>query len=172
MIDAAAWIDSGRWSLPGEALFAAKADAPIEAMAGAGLDKLRRQVKRRGAQLKRLDPQSRHRLRIRAKRLRYALEFFGGLYAGRKDEMAAFLETLCAMQDGLGALNDLIVAREKGLALAEGGGRAAGDSETEGAQQAFAAGLMIGARVVSEAELLKTAAAHYDALIEAKRFWR
>jgi triphosphatase len=172
VIDVAAWIECGRWSLPEEALFAARADAPIEAMAGEGLDKLRRQVKQRGAKLKRLDPRSRHRLRIRAKRLRYALEFFGGLYARRKDERDVFLRTLRAMQDDLGALNDLAVAREKGLALAEGGGRAAGDSETEGAQQAFAAGLMIGARAVGETDLLKTAAAHYDALMDARRFWK
>jgi hypothetical protein len=64
------------------------------------------------------------------------------------------------------------VARDTGLALAEGGGRVAGDSETEGAQQAFAAGLMIGLRVMSEKELLKEAAQHYDALMAAKRFWR
>jgi inorganic triphosphatase YgiF len=172
VLDMAAWIDGGRWSQPGEALFAARADAAAEILAGEGLDRLRRQVKRRGAGLKRLDPQSRHRLRIRAKRLRYALEFFEGLYSGRRDERDAYLEILQALQDTLGALNDRAVARDTGLALAEGGGRVAGDSETEGAQQAFAAGLMIGLRTRSEKELLKAAAQHYDALMAAKRFWK
>jgi triphosphatase len=172
VLDVAAWIDSGRWSRPDEAPLASRADAAVEVLAGEGLDRLRRQVKQRGAGLRRLDARSRHRLRIRAKRLRYALEFFGGLYNDRREERDAYLELLRAMQDTLGALNDRVVARDTGLALAEGGGRVAGDSETEGAQQAFAAGLMIGLRVMSEKELLKEAAQHYDALMAAKRFWR
>ncbi|MDB5459559.1 MAG: domain containing protein [Caulobacteraceae bacterium] len=171
-LDLAAWIENGRWAQAGEALFAPRADAPVQGLADDGLDALRRQVGKRGKALKRLDPASRHKLRIRAKRLRYALEFFDGLYPGRKDRRDAFLETLRALQDDLGALNDVYVARAKGLALAEGGGRAAGDSETEGAQQAFAAGLVVGARTVDEAALLDRAADHYDALMDAKRFWK
>jgi CHAD domain-containing protein len=172
VLDTAAWIDAGAWSQPDDPLHAPLADAPVADLAARALDRLRHQIKRRGEGLTRLDPKSRHRLRIRAKRLRYAIEFFGGLYARREDERAAFLDTLRALQDSLGALNDLTVAREKGLALAEGGGRAAGDSETEGAQQAFAAGLMIGARAAREKPLLAEAARHYHALIDAKRFWR
>ncbi len=172
VLDMAGWVESGRWAQPKEALFAAKADAPVAEMIRVGLDRLHRQIKRRGVGLQRLDPLSRHRLRIRAKRMRYALEFFGDLYDARKDERDAYLATLKAMQDCLGALNDLNVAREKGLALAEGGGRAAGESETEGAQQAFAAGLMIGARAVSEKIMLKQADRQYAALMDAKRFWR
>ncbi len=172
VLDMAAWIDCGRWARRDEPQFAAKADAPIQDLAGEGLDRLRRQIKRRGKGLKRLDAASRHRLRIRAKRLRYAVEFFGGLYPGRKDHRDRFLDTLRAMQDALGALNDLHVARQKALALAEGGGRAAGESDIEGAQQAFAAGLMVGVREASETALLATAWEHYEALMAAKRFWR
>ena len=171
VLDMAGWIDCGRWSQAGEVQVAPRADAPARSFAGEQLDALRRQVGRRGKGLKRLDPISRHKLRIRAKRMRYALEFFGGLYPGRKDERAAFLATLRRLQDSLGALNDLHVAREKGLALAEGGGRAAGESETDGAQQAFAAGLMIGARAVDEKALLSEARDHLDALMDARRFW-
>jgi inorganic triphosphatase YgiF len=172
VIDTAAWIECGRWADGADPLFAPRADAPIEILAAQGLDGLRRQIKKRGARLTSLDPASRHKLRIRAKRLRYALEFFGGLYGEHRPARDRFLETLRALQDDLGALNDLAVAREKGLALAEGGGRVAGDTETEGAQQAFAAGLMIGARAVDEQALLQAASGHYDALMAAKRFWR
>jgi triphosphatase len=172
VLDLAAWIENGRWARAGEVQFAARANAPVRDLAEDGLDRLRRQVGRRGKALKRLDPVSRHKLRIRAKRLRYALEFFGGLYPGRKDQRQAFLATLRGLQDGLGALNDVQVARVGGLALAEGGGRAAGDSETEGAQQAFAAGLMVGVRTIDEAALLDQAADHYDALMDARRFWK
>lgn len=171
VLDMAAYIENGRWADAADAAFAPQADQPIEAFAGRGLDRLRKQVRKRGQGLKRLDPASRHKLRIRAKRLRYAVEFFGALYGGRKDEREAFLDRLRALQDDLGVLNDMTVALGKGLALAESGGRAAGDSEAEGMQEAFAAGLMIGARTLAEKDLLARAADNHDALMDARRFW-
>ena len=51
----------------------------------------------------------RHKLRIRAKRLRYATEFFAGTFPGeasakrREDSLAALKD----VQDALGGLNDL-----------------------------------------------------------------
>jgi inorganic triphosphatase YgiF len=172
VIDMAAWIDCGRWADPNDARFAALADRPVEATAGEGLDKLRRQVKTRGKGLKRLPPERRHKLRIRAKRLRYALEFFAGLYPEAKSERKAMLEILLRLQDGLGALNDSQVALTRGLALAEGGGRAARESEAEGHQQAYAAGLAVGLRLAQESALLDRAAADHDALMDIKPFWR
>ena len=172
VLDMAAFIETGRWADPGDPAHGPKAARSIQALAGEGLDALKKQVKTRGKGLKRLDPERRHALRIRAKRLRYAIEFFGGLYSGRKAEREAYLERLRALQDDLGSLNDMTVALGKGLALAESGGRAAGDSEAEGLQEAFAAGLMLGVRAQSEADLLDRAADHYDALMDAKPFWR
>jgi inorganic triphosphatase YgiF len=172
VLEMAAWIDAGRWVRPDDPKFAPKADAPIDALAAEALDRLRRQIKRRSRGLRRLDAPSRHKLRIRAKRLRYALEFFADLYVRQPKARDRFLRTLRLLQDALGALNDLHVARQAGLALAEGGGRAAGESEIEGAQQAFAAGLMIGARAQDEASLMQAAETHYKSLIAAKPFWR
>jgi CHAD domain-containing protein len=174
VLDMAAWIDCGRWADPADPRHGPLADRPAEAMACEGLDKLRRQIKRRGRNLEGLDPGRRHKLRIRAKRLRYGLEFFSGLYGGDKDQarLQAMLKTLKGLQDGLGALNDVEVARGKGQALAEGGGRAAGDSEIEGVQEAYAIGIAVGLRLTGEAELLAQAAKDYDALMDIKPFWR
>jgi triphosphatase len=172
MLDMAAWIDCGRWADPADPLHGPLANRPIEELAREGLDKLRRQVRKRGKRLKALDPERRHKLRIRAKRWRYALEFFSGLYPKKRDEMKAMLDTLRAMQDGLGALNDLKVARDEGLALAEGGGKVVGDSETEGHQQAYAAGLAIGLRLQSAESLIGKAADDWDRLMALKPFWR
>lgn len=172
VLDTAAWIDCGRWADPTDPRHGPLADRPIEATACEGLDKLRRQVKKRGKALERLDPERRHKLRIRAKRLRYGLEFFSGLYDRDKDRLKAMLEALKGLQEGLGVLNDLEVARGKGQALAEGGGRAAGDSEVEGVQEAYAIGLAVGLRLNGQAELLAQAAKHYDAAMDIKRFWR
>ena len=172
VLDMAAWIDCGRWADPADPVHAPLADRPVEALAREGLDRLRRQIKRRGRRLKSLDPERRHRLRIRAKRLRYALEFFSGLHERRKDLRQAMLTALRTLQDSLGALNDMAVARRAGLALAEGGGRIAGESEAEGQQQAYAAGLAIGLRLTTAQALLAEAEGAYDALLAIKAFWR
>ena len=82
------------------------------------------------------------------------------------------LTALRSLQDSLGALNDMAVARRRGLALAEGGGRVAGESEAEGQQQAYAVGLAIGLRLTATQELLARAEAAYDALSAIKAFWR
>lgn len=57
-----------------------------------------------------LTPEARHELRIRIKRLRYALEFFLTLYPGRGH--ARLLAALREMQDALGRANDAHVAAE------------------------------------------------------------
>jgi len=172
VLDMAAWIDCGRWADPADPVHGPLADRPIEAMAGEGLDRLRRRIRHSGKRLKTLDPERRHRLRIRAKRLRYALEFFDGLYERRKAPRQAMLTALRSLQDSLGALNDMAVARRRGLALAEGGGRVAGESEAEGQQQAYAVGLAIGLRLTATQDLLARAEAACDALSAIKAFWR
>ncbi len=56
-----------------------------------------------------LDPGKRHKLRIRAKRLRYATEFFAATFPG-KDKDARREKSLSALkdlQDALGELNDI-----------------------------------------------------------------
>ena len=96
---------------------------------------------------------------------------FAELYAkgGKRERFAAAVKGL---QDALGDLNDMEVAREKGLALAEAGAFTAGHSPAEGARQAFAAGLMIGARAKSEKPLVRKAARMFDALMDARPYWR
>jgi inorganic triphosphatase YgiF len=174
VLDMAAWIDCGRWADPADPRRGPLADRPAEAAAREGLDRLRRQIRKRGRNLERLDPERRHKLRIRAKRMRYALEFFSGLYDRDKarDRLKAMLEALKGLQDGLGVLNDVEVARGRGQALAEGGGRAAGDSEIEGVQEAYAIGLAVGLRVTGAEALLDKAGKDYDALMDIKPFWR
>lgn len=59
-------------------------------------------------------PQDYHRLRIRCKRLRYALEFLTDVYAGRASPV---LKQLVALQDILGLHQDAFVAVERLRAL-------------------------------------------------------
>ena len=67
-------------------------------------------------------PQQRHRVRIDAKRLRYAVEHFGSLFHGKS--VRRYARDLSALQDILGSVNDAVTA-ERLLAqvpLAEGPG--------------------------------------------------
>lgn len=75
--------------------------------AAAVLQKRRRKVKVLGRIHDQLDTEQLHELRIRAKRLRYAVEFFRPLF-GRKDGRR-FHAALTQLQDCLGALNDAAV---------------------------------------------------------------
>jgi inorganic triphosphatase YgiF len=58
-----------------------------------------------------LSAEQQHRVRILAKRLRYALDFFAVALPQRA--AAAYVKELAALQDELGALNDVAVARAR-----------------------------------------------------------
>ncbi len=80
----------------------------LPGFAAAVLQKRHRRVRRLGDRLAELSPQDLHGLRISAKKLRYAAEFFQGIFRGRgAHEYAAALSRL---QDVLGGLNDVAAA--------------------------------------------------------------
>jgi len=107
IIDFAGWIEAGAWtSQPA-------AGEPGQDFAARVLDKARLRLKKRGRGLKHLDPHTRHRARIAAKKLRYGAEFFAGLYHKKKARrrQEKFGDALSDLQDHLGTLNDLETAR-------------------------------------------------------------
>jgi len=67
-----------------------------------------RKMLARSASMETAVPESRHRLRIAAKKLRYATEFFLSYY--RKKSTDRFLNKLADLQDIFGASNDTVVA--------------------------------------------------------------
>jgi CHAD domain-containing protein len=82
--------------------------APVAEFAAFALDRLDRRLRKRGADVPKAPPEARHQVRIAAKKLRYAAEFFGALHP--KKRAAPYLAALEDLQDILGALNDVIVA--------------------------------------------------------------
>ncbi len=72
------------------------------------LDGLDKRVRRALKNLAELPPEERHRARIRVKRLRYAIEFFAGLFPDHKTRR--LVSSLGRLQDRLGTLNDIAVA--------------------------------------------------------------
>jgi len=156
MLDLVAWIAIGSWRD-----VEATADVrttPASDFAAATLDTLRRRVKRRGHHLAKLDEEPRHRVRIAGKTLRYAAEFFSGLYPGKKAgrRRETFLDALEDLQTELGHLNDLASGRalfdELGI----------GNADT----------ILAAGKKGDPARLLPKAEDAHDRLIDAKRFWR
>ena len=105
LLDLGAWIEFGDWTDDGNS----QALAPIAGYASAKLSQLRRSVVRKGKDLRKLSVAERHRLRIRAKRMRYGSEFFGATFPGkgRAKRCRKSLAALEKLQDSLGTLNDI-----------------------------------------------------------------
>jgi inorganic triphosphatase YgiF len=82
--------------------------APLCGFASQVLDRSQKKLRARGKKLRDAE-QARHRLRIAAKRMRYAIEFFQSLYPAAWARR--HLQALTALQDSLGRLNDASVGR-------------------------------------------------------------
>ncbi|MET4685442.1 CHAD domain-containing protein [Brevundimonas faecalis] len=138
-------------------------DQAADAFAKQALDGLHRKIARRGRDLARMSAEERHRLRIQAKRLRYGAEFFGDLFGkGSKKRRRRYLKTLEDVQETLGALNDLAVARD----------RIPFESGLNDPVVAFAAGRIIGRREGDETALLAAAVKAEARFRAARPFWR
>lgn len=108
-----------------------------------------------GRDVETLDAAGRHRVRIEAKKLRYAVQGFSPLWSDSKTD--AFLEVLSTLQDDLGRANDAAVAAELLEALGA-------PEELAG----FARGWLGGETTVS----IEPLARHLQALADAPRFWK
>ena len=96
-----AWLENERWR-------ADETVAPdVLDLASAVLAKRYKQLKKHGKRLMHMHPEERHATRIAAKKLRYAAEFFTGLYS--EDRAREFLQPLGKLLDTLGVLNDIAV---------------------------------------------------------------
>lgn len=156
MLDLAQWSASGGWL--GTVHTAELRDQRASIFARTALDRLRRKVKRGGRDLADLDDQARHELRKDAKKLRYAAEFFAAQLDRKRQRRRykPFVAALEALQEALGALNDLVTAPVilNGLGIAD-------SPDTM-------AVLFPGSRK----KLLETAGEAHAALVDAGRFWR
>lgn len=165
ILDLAAWIEIGPWRT-GPAT--PERDRPAADFAADILSRIRRRIRKRGRHLDRLDPESRHQVRIAAKKLRYGAEFFASLYGEKKPHKRhkAFVAALSDLQDHLGALNDMATAHDVLAAIASGSDGAPVSGET-----GFAAGLTAADREAETKELLKAAARAHEDLMAVKPFW-
>jgi len=100
-----AWLHSGHWP---------ESDIPLKRFARHILEKQHGRVIAQGAALKE-NPAQLHALRIACKKMRYSAEMFGSLFANGRGK--TYVAQLAAVQDALGALNDLAAAERLLLEL-------------------------------------------------------
>ena len=103
----------------------------------------------------------RHAVRIAAKKLRYAAEFFSSLYPGKRTRK--YIGALAALQDFLGTFNDSATTETllQEIITAE-------DMAAHHHPEGVVLGWVQGASHARLAELART----WDAFIEQKPFWR
>ncbi len=88
------------------------ANEPLREFAAHCLTKHAPKLGRKHKRLAKMPVSERHALRIEVKKLRYAAEFFTGLFAAldARQSKQRFVKTLGRLQESLGALNDMAVA--------------------------------------------------------------
>jgi inorganic triphosphatase YgiF len=104
MLDLVAWSRLGEWR--GHA----DAQRALEPYVSHRIDRLWRRIGH-ARDIEDMDDEQRHRLRIEVKKLRYALEFTEALYARERDAQRRFARAIETLQEALGDLNDVVVAR-------------------------------------------------------------
>jgi triphosphatase len=165
-LDIAAWLETGDWTEPRDDRTSAVGQLPIEVSAGRELDRRWKKIRRKGKAVARLDATRRHKLRIQTKKVRYAAEFFGRLFPGKRaaKRRKRFQSALEALQDALGDLNDIAVHEE--LLGATGMRR-----RRVSRKRAFATGVLMGHEDARVDAALAAAIDAYAELAKVKRFW-
>jgi triphosphatase len=172
-LNLAAWLEAGGWHQPRNRLLRERCEQPIEIAARAQLKRRWKKIRKRGRLLARLDPQARHKLRIRAKKLRYATEFYKTVFAGKKHEKrrAAFLSALKDMQDCFGELNDVFMHEKLTTGMAKASIKASRAGSARRFRGLFAAGLLTGHEEARLKPLLTAAQAAFSVFEKLKPYW-
>ena len=126
---------------------------------------------KRGRGFETLSKSERHDVRIALKRLRYALDFFGSIF--NSEPKKKFIKRLARLQDDLGRMNDVVVAKTM---LARLVGVASDGSESAvlmapQRQLAFAAGGILGWHRRRAAEIDLQLVKDWNAFVRAQPFW-
>ena len=164
LLDTLQWLENGDWAKHPRFY----GHRPIERFAADILARRTKRTMKNAKKIRQLDTQQRHKLRIAAKKLRYASDFFGRLFAGRtaKKRLTGFKARLTDLQDCLGALNDIKVHQNLAPKLAPGKPRGKAPRA-----QAFAIGVVSGREQSGIEPLLNAAEKDARKFLHALPFW-
>ena len=171
MSDLADIVDRGAWPL-GQARsknaskIVPALEAPARGLAERMLAHRQRQAAKRARPLENLSTEQRHDLRIALKKLRYTAEFFAPFF--EHAEVQKFVKRLARMQDVLGALNDVAVAKHILESLI-------GSNESDGRaprpEVSFVAGVVYGWHLERAAHTWEDAVKRWKKFRHTKEFW-
>ena len=109
-----------------------------------------------GRRLNNLSVRERHKLRIKIKKIRYAVDFFHSLYPNKAhDELGRLSKRLKKIQDALGALNDFVAHRELATEAALHA------PQEHRRARAFASGLLVGQEREAARTLIREASKEF-----------
>ena len=164
LLDLVAWVECGAWQAQPPAA------TPLRRFAQDLLHGRRRRLKRRARHLARLTAPERHRIRVAAKKLRYASEFLSGLYGPRRRRrLGRFVKALTALQEVLGDLNDIDTAHALATELAQPHAGSTGFAIRD--LEPFAAGVLAGRQAAREDALVATAGQAARRFRKTRGFW-
>jgi len=108
LLQLGAWLYTQPWQIDSGDERTVVAELPIAEFAARVLQKRHKKLRQRGHRITTLSPPERHQVRIAAKKLRYAADFFAALFPRKHAQR--YSKTLAALQDVLGVLNDAATA--------------------------------------------------------------
>ncbi|MGY4477204.1 CYTH and CHAD domain-containing protein [Bradyrhizobium sp. USDA 3364] len=147
-------IDTVQWIEARQTITADDEGGPIGEFAAAVLHRRIRKLRKDGRHLDELSARERHKVRIRAKKIRYAIDFFESLFPGKHErkQLKRLSKHLKRIQNALGSLNDFVAHRRLAVDAAL---KAPHRRERD---RAFASGVVLGREEQAVKPLIKTAA--------------
>jgi len=165
----ALWITNGEWSKSVEPLAVARRKRPAAEFAAGIFDKRAKKISKKLEEIDSLDARQRHKLRIAVKKLRYACEFFAGLFDGRKQirQRKRFTSVLKSLQGSLGVLNDIEVHKRLAVTIAH-----PRKHSRKQAEKALAMGFIAGQEQQQIASCVAVAEKAGKRLVNSAEFWQ
>ncbi|TWB98327.1 inorganic triphosphatase YgiF [Bradyrhizobium macuxiense] len=147
-------IDTMQWIEAKQTIAADDEGGPIGEFSAALLDRRLKKLRKDGRHVDELSPRQRHKVRIKAKKIRYAIDFFESLFPGKQErkQLKRLSKHLKRIQDALGSLNDFVAHRKLAVDAAL---KAPHRRERD---RAFASGVVLGREEQAVKPLIKIAA--------------
>jgi triphosphatase len=170
-LDVASWIETGDWMHANDARKDPSRKGTIVETAAEQLNRRWKKLVKLGRRLDTLNSRQRHKLRIAAKKLRYASEFFADTFPGKKAarRRKRFTAGLKELQACLGDLNDIVVNKRLSASLVSSS--ISRQRRNDDAWKAFTAGRLSGREEARFSSAMEAAARAQKFFASAKRFW-
>jgi triphosphatase len=166
LLDWASWVALEGWHEGPSAAAREVLARPVVELARDLLGKRHKRVKKLGKNFARLTDAERHEVRLALKKLRYGVEFLGGLFPGKAARRYA--KAAAALQDELGLLNDQAEAMRL---LDEVASRSPARPAAERLKLERGIGFFLGWQAESLASRRHAAIAAWEAFIAQRPFW-